>query len=255
MYSWWPWNSLRKAYSVWQALESKRLAAQQRLERQYQILCREVESVPLEPDQGLLRAARLTLGQSQDPLTLKAQNRLKKAFAILGKGFFRPVPAGLQIEIRRYAAGIRAACQSYDEMGLRLQFAQKIISLFRRNPESGGAPVCRLALVSPEAALLVDHLRQKRLEEHQTRQNSLAQGWRTRMANCQRWLELLQNSMPPKTHRQFERSLKDLAERAAGKAREVSELLVDHDKLDLLTIIANRQATRTIAELLSEKSN
>jgi hypothetical protein len=256
MHSWWPWNSLRKAHSTWQALESRRLAAQQRLERLYLILWREAESVPLEPDQGLLREAQGALDRSHDPLTLEAHNRLRKAFAILGKSFLRRTPPDLQKELRRYAVRINAVCRGYEEMSLRLQFAQKIISLFRQNPEAGGVPACRLALISPEAALLVDHLRLRRLEEHQSRQHCLAQGWTLRMANCRRWLALLKNSLPPKTHRQFERSLMDLAERAVGAAKpEVSELTMEHDKLDLLTIIANRQATRTIADLLSETSN
>ncbi len=256
MYSWFPWNTLRKAYASWQALESRRLAARQELERRYLSLHQEVESVHIEPYQGLLRAARLALDQPLDPPALKAHNRLKKAFAILGKSLFRQAPAALQMETRRYACHIDAVCRNYEEMGARLLSAQKIIGIFRRNPEFGSTQAFRLALISPEAAWLFYHLRERRLAERQARENCLARGWRTRMATCQRWLGLLQDSMPSSTFKQLDRSLKDLAEKAAGEERQdVTKLLADHAKLDLLIALANRQATRTIGGLLRQKAN
>jgi hypothetical protein len=255
MYTWWPWNSLRKAYLSWQAMESRRLAARKELERRYLDLRQVVESAHLEPNQGLLRAARLALDQPLDPLELKANDKLEKAFAILGKSFFRQMPAALQIEMRRYACHIEAVCRRYEEMGARLLSAQKVIGIFRHDPSFGAPQDFRLALISPEAAWLSFHLRQRRLAECQTKENCLARGWRTRMATCQRWLGLLHNSMPSSTFRQFDRNLKELAEEAAGTERQdVPTLLAHHAKLDLLIAVANRQATRTIAGLLHQKA-
>lgn len=256
MYTWWPWNSLRNAYLSWQAMESRRLAARKELERRYLDLRQVVESVHLEPNQGLLRAARLALDQSRDPLALKAHDKLEKAFAILGKSLFRQMPAALQIEMRRYACHIEAVCQKYEEMGARLLSAQKVIRIFRHDPSFGTNQDFRLALISPEAAWLSCHLRQKRLAERHTKKNCLLRGWRTRMAICQRWLGLLHNSMPSSTFRQFDRNLKDLVEKTTGPERQdVPTLLADHAKLDLLIALANRQATRTIAGLLYQKTD
>lgn len=253
---WWPRNSLRKAYVSWQILEGRRLAARQELARRYLDLRRVAESIRLEPDQGVLRVARLALDQPLDPMGLKSHNHLKKAFAILGKSFFRQAPAALQMESRLYASHIDALCRKYEEMGTRLVSAQKIIDIFRRTPAWGGSHYFRLALISPEAAWLLNQLRERRWAEHQARENCLARGWRTRMATCQRWLTLLQNSMPPSTFRKFERSLKDLAEKAAGEERQdVPRLHADHAKLDLLIAVANRQATRTMADVLPQKNN
>ena len=81
-------------------------------------------------------------------------------------------------------------------------------------------------------------------------------GWRTRLATCRKWLGLLQDSMPPSTFRKLNRSLNDLAGKAAGaEGQEAPKMLADHAKLDLLIAVANRQATRTIADLLPRKSN
>ncbi len=249
-------NSLRKTYLSWQAMEARRLAAHQELERRYLDLLRVAESVGLETNQGLLEAARLVLDQPLDPETLKAHHHLKKAFAILGKSFFRLAPAALQMETRRYAGHIEAVCQQYEKLGVRLVSAQKIIGIFRRDPEFDRNQAYRLALISPKAAQLFYHLRQKRLAERQTRADCLAQGWRTRMATCQRWLGLLQESLPASTFKQVDRNLKDLAENAPGEDGEnISKLFAHHAKLDLLIAVANRQATRAIAGLLRQKTN
>lgn len=249
-------DSLRKTYLSWQALETRRLAAHQKLERRYLDLLRVAEAVSLETNQGLLEAARQVLEQPLDPAALKAHHHLKKAFAILGKSFFRRTPAALQMEAGRYASHIEAVCQQYEKLGARLLSAQKIIGIFRRDPEFDNPQACRLALISPEAARLFYHLRQKRLAERQARADCLAQGWRTRMATCQRWLGLLQASLPAGTFRQVDRNLKDLAENAPDEDRPgIPELIAHHTKLDLLIAVANRQATRAIAGLLHQKIN
>ena len=254
MYTWWPWNSLRKAYLAWRVMESRRLAARKKLERRYLDLRQLVESVHLEPNQGLLRTARLVLDRPFDPLGFKVHSQLEKAFAILGTSFFRQMPAALQIEMRRYACHIETVCRKYDEMGARLLSAQKVIGIFRHDPSFGTTQDFRLALISPEAAWLSCHLRQRRLAERQTRENCLVRCWRTRMAICQRWLGLLHNSMSSSTVRQFDRNLKDLAEKTGGEEyQDVSTLLADHAKLDFLIALANRRATRNIAGLLYQK--
>jgi hypothetical protein len=256
MHFYWPWNSLRQAYASWQALENRRLAAWQKLERRYLDLRRLAESVPLDPDQGVLRAARLALDQPLDPLALQARRRLDKAFAILGKSFFRRTPAALEMESRHYASHIEALCHKYEDLGARLVFAQKIIALIRRNPALSSPHDVHLALISPEAAWLFNQLREKRLAERRARESCLARGWRARITTAQRWLGLLQDSMPSSTFRKFDRSLKDLAEKAAGAERqEAPKMLADHVKLDLMIAVAHRQATRNLAGLLLRKTN
>ncbi len=252
----WPWNSLRKAYVSWQGLESRRLTARQELERRYLDLRQVAESLHLDPNQGLLRAARLALDQPLDPLVLKAHTRLHQDFAFLGKSFWRQAPAALQMELRRYAGHLEALCRKYEEMAARLVSAQEIIDILQRNPALGTTENFRLALISPEAEWLLYQLREKRLVERQARDDCLVRGWRTRLATCRKWLGLLQDSMPPSAFRKLNRSLNDLAGKAAGaEGQEAPKLLADHAKLDLLIAVANRQATRTIADLLPRKSN
>ncbi|MDI6855055.1 MAG: hypothetical protein QME75_15795 [Deltaproteobacteria bacterium] len=237
-------------------MESRRLAARRELERRYLDLLGAAESLGLETNTGLLEATRLVLGRPLDPETFKAQVHLSKAFDILGKSFFRQAPAALQTEVRRYAGHLEAVCQQYERLGDRLLAAQKIIDIFSREPEFDRVQAYRLALVSPEAAELFYHLRQKRLAGRQARLNSLVQGWRTRLATCQRWLALLRESLPAGTFKQIDRNLKDLAESAPGEDEgSIPKLLADHAKLDLLISVANRQATRAIAGLLRQKSN
>jgi hypothetical protein len=249
-------GSLRKTYLSWQAVENRRLAALRDLERRYLDLLRVAESVGLETSQGLLEAARKVLEQPLDPGSLKDHNHLKKAFDLLGKSFFRQAPAALQMETRRYAARIEAACQQYEKLGARLMSAQELIDIFSRTPEFDLKKACRLALISPEAAGLTYHLRQRRLAERQARVDSLRQGWRARMATCQRWLVLLRDSLAAGTFKQVERNLKDLAENSPGEdGGNIPKLLADHAKLDLLIAVANRQATRAIAGLLRQKTN
>lgn len=252
----WPWNSLRKAYLSWQDLESRRLTARQEMERRYLDLRQAAESLNLDPDQGLLRAARLALDRPSDPLVRKAHNRLHQDFAFLGQSFWRQAPAALQMELRRYAGHIEAWCRKCEEMAGRLVSAQEIIDILQQNPVLGTTENLRLALISPEAAWLLYQLREKRLVERQARDDCLVRGWRTRVATCRKWLGLLQDSMPPGTFRKLDRSLKDLAGKASGaEGQEAPKLLADHAKLDLLIAVANRQATRTIADLLPRKSN
>ena len=255
MFFGWLRNSLRRVYGSWQILESRRLAAQQELARQYLALRRVAESLRLETDQGLLRAARLILDQPLDPQMLKAHHRLKKAFAILGKSFFRRAPAALHMEYRQYACHIDALCQKFDEMGSRLVSSQKILEIFHQTPERSRTNYFRMALISPEAARLVIQLGDRRRAEHQARENCLARGRVTRIATCQRWVTLLPNFMPSGTFRKFERSLKELAEKVAGERQDIPKLLADHAKLDLLIAVANRLALRTAADLLSQKTN
>jgi len=252
----WPWNSLRKAYVSWQGLEGRRLAARQELERRYLDLRQAAESLHLDLDQGLLRAARLALDQPPDLLVHKAYTRLHQDFGFLGKSFWRQAPAELQMELRRYAGHLEALCWKYEEMAARLVSALEIIDILQRHPVLGTSENLRLALISPEAAWLLYQLREKRLVERQATDDCLVRGWRTRLATCRKWLGLLQDSMPPNTFRKLNRSLNDLAGKAAGaEGQEAPKMLADHAKLDLLIAVANRQATRTIADLLPRKSN
>lgn len=252
----WPWNSLRKACVSWQILERRLLAARLELERRYLDLLRLAESLDLDPNQGLLRAARLTLDQPSDPDLQKSRNRLQKAFALLGKSLWRPAPGALQMESRRFAGHIEALVHKYEELGARLVSAQKILDRRRQDPATEGSPVSRLALISPAAARLCQQLRERRRAEHQARQECLVWERRIRLAACRRWLSLLQSSMPAKTFRQFDRSLTELAAKAAGEEGQGGpESPTDRAKVALLSAAAHRQATRTIADLLPRKSN
>ena len=252
----WPWNSLRKAYISWQNLERRHQAARQELGGRYVEVLRVAESLHLDQDMGLLRTARLALDQPLDPVVTQARGRVQTALAFLGKSFWRPVPDSLQLEFRRYAGHLETLCLKYEELGARLVLAQKIIDLWQRDPAWGDPKNFRLALISPDAAWLFHQLREKQCTERQARKECRAREWRLRLAACQRWLDLLRDSMSASTVKKFERSLTGLAHKNAAEEGEGNSVVAaDQAKLDLLTAVANRQATRTIADLLPRKSN
>lgn len=167
----WPLNTMRGAYLRWEALESRLTEAHQWLAWQYLASRRQAEQVQIEAHQGVLRAARLMLDQPQDPMILMAKGRLQKAFALLGRGFFRRVPPPVQVELSHYAARIEKICRTYGEQWSRLRLAQKIIRIFDQDPEFGNAHFFRLALISPESAWLCFNLRKNRLKDRQAIQD------------------------------------------------------------------------------------
>lgn len=252
----WPWNSLRQAYISWQNLERRHQAARQELGGRYVEVLRVAESLHLDQDMGLLRTTRLALDRPLDPPVAQARDRLQKAFAFLGKSFWRPVPDSLHLEFRRYAGHLENLCLKYEELGARLFLVLKIIDLWQRDPAWGDPKNFRLALISPDAAWLFHQLREKRWAERQARKECRAREWRLRLAACQGWLDLLRNTMPASTVKKFERSLTALSHKNAAEEGEGNSVVAaDQAKLDLLTAVANRQATRTIADLLPRKSN
>jgi hypothetical protein len=174
----WPRNTMRAAYLRWQAQENRLIEARQRLDRQYLVSHRQAEQVQIKAHQGILRAARSMLDQPLDPPVLMIKDRLQKAFALLGKGYFRRLPSPLDVELAYYAARIEKICRSHRELEARLRLAQAIMTIWGRNPEFCTPHFFRLAYISPESAWLCFHLRQKRLQDHQAIQDYLSN-------NCQ----------------------------------------------------------------------
>jgi hypothetical protein len=170
----WPQNTLRAAYLQWQAQETRLVEVRQRLARQYLAARRQAEQVQTKAHQGLLRAARSMLDQPLDPMILAVKGRLQKEFTLRGKGLFSGVPSPLQVELAHYAADIEKICQSHNKLGARLRLAQALIGIFDQTSEYRHAHFFRLAIISPESAWLLFHLRQKRLKDHQAVQDRLA---------------------------------------------------------------------------------
>jgi hypothetical protein len=164
----WPRNTLRVAYLQWQAQENRLAEARQSLEDQYLATHHQAEQVLTEMHQGILRTARVMLDQPLDPGTLRVQGRLQRAFSIRGQGLWRRAPSPLQVELRRYAAGIGNICRRYGELETRLRWTQEIIGVFAGHPEFCRAHFFRLAVISPESARLLLHLRHQRLQNRQT---------------------------------------------------------------------------------------
>jgi hypothetical protein len=246
----WFRNTLRRAYLDWQALEDKRDAARQELDRHYLALRQMAEDLQTEPSQGIIAAARLMLEQPFDPAALKQHRRLKQAFQVLGKGSCRRAPASLQLEILQYGSRIEEICQQYDGLSARLQLAQEIIGVLRRVPaEPAAATLFRLAITAPEAASVLFFLRQRRLANRQARLDSLTRSLQARAAACRRWVELLQDSLSARTCKQCKKSLKSLLDKAVAQRGRgaVPELVLSHRKLDSLTDLMNRRAGQRMA--------
>jgi hypothetical protein len=170
----WPRNTMRSACLQWQAQESRLVEARQRLDRQYLALLQQAQQVQTEARQGILQAARSMLDQPSDPVTRKVKDRLARVFALRGQGLFRRVPSPLDVELSHYIASIEKICRSQGELEARLRLAQAIMTLFGRNPEFCSHHFFRLALISPESAWLVFHIRKKRLQDRQALQDYLS---------------------------------------------------------------------------------
>lgn len=170
----WPRNTMRSAYLQWQGQESRLVEARRRLDRQYLALRQQAQQVQTEAHQGILRAARSILDHPPDPKTRKVKDQLARVFALRGKGFFRRVPSPLDVELSHYIARIEKICRSHGELGTRLRLAQAIMTIFGRNPEFCSHHFFRLAIISPESAWLLFHIRKKRLQDHQAIQDYLS---------------------------------------------------------------------------------
>jgi hypothetical protein len=155
----------------WQDQENRLTEVRQRLARQYLALRRQAEQVRSDEPVGVLRAARVLLDQPLDPGNAKLKAQVHQAFALLGRGFWHRAPSLLEAELAHYAAGIENSCRGHAELGARLQLAQAVIRIFARNPEFCHPQYYRLALISPESAWLLFHLRQKRLKVRQGKQD------------------------------------------------------------------------------------
>lgn len=166
---------MRVAHGRWQALENRLAQARQGLERQYLATRGLAEEGLAEVHEGILRRARAMLDQPLDPEVLKAQRRLEQAFALRGQGFCRRAPEPLQVELRRLSAGVGEICRNYGDLETRLRLAQEIIRVFAGNPEFCRSHFFRLALISPESARLLFHLRNQRLRDRQAIQGHLLQ--------------------------------------------------------------------------------
>lgn len=175
----WPRNTMRSAYLQWQAQESKVVEARQRLDRQYLALHQQAQQVQTEANQGILRAARSMLDQPPNPMTRKVKDQLARVFALRGQGLFRRVPSPLEVELSHYIDSIEKICRSHGELEARLRLAQAVMTLFGRKPEFCSHHFFRLALISPESAWLVFHIRKKRLQGYQASQDYLSKNSKT----------------------------------------------------------------------------
>jgi len=165
---------MRSAYLQWQAQESRLVEARQRLDRQYLALRQQAQRVQTETHQGILRAARSMLDQPPDPKTRKVKDQLARVFALRGKGLFRRVPSPLKVELSHYIDSIAKICRSHGELEARLRLAQAVMRLLGRNPEFCSHHFFRLALISPESAWIVFHIRKNRLQGRQANQGYLS---------------------------------------------------------------------------------
>ncbi len=175
----WPWNTLRSSHLSWQALESRLIKARQQLALEYQATFRLAGQLDIDTGQGILRSARSWLDQPHDPLILAVRTRLGRMFALQGKSLFRRAPSVLASELSHYAADIEKVCRLQDDLSGRLRLSRGLMTLFCRSQEFCRPNFFRLAVISPESARLLFHLRQKRARDRQAIQNLLARQGRS----------------------------------------------------------------------------
>ncbi len=241
-------NTMRTAYLTWRTLESRLEAAREELNHQYLALLHKTEALQLDTRRGLLRSTSCLLNQSLDPQTLQLQQRLKNAFAVLGKGFFHRSPTSVQLDIMKYADRLEEICRHCHHLSGRLRLTQKVFDSLRRHPDLNNPQAFHLALANPEAGWVSLLLRQRRLLTRQINDLSLARNWQTKLTLCQRWLKLLQPFLPPKTFR----DLVELENQAAAQPeQELSRSSPAHSQLDLIINFANQQAS----EIMSTQSS
>jgi hypothetical protein len=241
-------NTMRTSYLKWRALEARLKAAREELNHQYLALLHKAEALQLETRLGLLHSASHLLNQPLDPQTFQLRQRLKHAFAILGKGFCRRSPTSLQLDILKYADRLEEICRHCHHLSVRLRLTQKVFDSLPRDPSRSDPQSFRLALSNPEAVWISLLLRQRRLLTHQIIDLSLARSWQTKLTVCQRWLRLLQSSLSPKTFRDFQNSLIELENQAGRQpGQEPFRSSTAHNQLDRITNLANQHAYEIIA--------
>jgi hypothetical protein len=81
----------------------------------------------------------------------------------------------LEVELTNFATRVEQICRGHGKLNLRLRLAQVILQTFAGHPEFSSPHFFRLALICPESAWLLFHLRKKRLRDHQALQDYLAQ--------------------------------------------------------------------------------
>ncbi len=240
-------NTMRTAYSKWRALETRLEVAREELNHQYLALLHKAEALQVDTRYGLLRSTSCFLNQPLDPQTLQLQQCLKNAFGVLGKSFFRRSPTSLQLDILKYTDRLGEICRHCHHLSAKLRFTQKVFDLLTRHADRSNPQAFRLALSNPEAVWMSLLLRQRRLLIHQTITFSLARTWQTKLTVCQRWLKLLQPSLPPKTWRDLQNNLIELATQAAGQpGQEPYRSITAHSQLDHISNLANQHASEII---------
>jgi hypothetical protein len=242
----WGRYTLKAAYRDWQTLEDGNALARQGLEEEYRGLRREAEVARLEPDLGLLRAARLKLAAPPEADTLKAYNRLKTGFAVLGLGR-GPVPASFEMDLSQYAALCEQYCREYRELAARLRLAQRLLELGRWDPAGGGGDFARQAVISPEMAAVRLRLGHHRNLGRQTRRDSLEHSWRLRIDTGERWLAWLKKSMVPAGYKLFRSRLSAVVKEPGSPGEpDAAAWRAAHGKIDTLMMVANRQGARVL---------
>ncbi len=243
----WSRNTLKAAYRDWQALEERNAAARRDLEQEYRALGREAEVARLEPDLGLLRAARLRLAAPPEAETLKAYNHLKTGFTILGRGR-GAVPTSFQMDLSQYAARCEPCRRGYRELTARLRLARRLLELWRRDPEWGSGDFGRQAVISPEMATVRLRLSHRRNLGRRTRRDSLEHSWRLRINTGEKWLAWLKKFMVPAGYELCRSRLTAVVKEAGSPGeQDAGAWRAAHGKIDTLMTIANRQGVRAVA--------
>jgi hypothetical protein len=242
------YNTMRAVYLKWRALETRLEAAREDLNHQYLALLHKAEALQLDTRLGLLSSTSCLLNQPLDSQTFQLQQRLKQALVILGKGFFRRSPTSVQLDILKYADRLEEICRQCHHLSVRLRLVHKVFDSWHQHPDLSNPQSLRLALFNPEAVWTSLLLRQRCLLSQQIINVSLANSWQIKLTVCQRWLTLLQPSLPPEIFQVLQNSLSDLENQTSSQpGQEPFRSLTSQGQLDHLSYLANQQATEIIS--------
>jgi hypothetical protein len=129
-----------------------------------------------------------------------------------------------------------------------LRLTHKVFDSLHQHPDLSNPQSLRLVLSNPEAVWISLLLRQRRLLSQQIINVSLANSWQIKLTVCQRWLTLLQPSLPPEIFQVLQNSLSELENQASSQpGKELFRSITSQGQLDHLSNLANQQATEIIS--------
>jgi hypothetical protein len=190
-------RSLKNAHQRWQQLEADMADSHRNLARPLEItkMAAQTAGVDSPEEEGILRGAYNFTAAPLPKKLLGAHTAISKAFAILGKSFWRSTPQNLREILNNFATLMAERRRECDALCQELHAVCTVLDTLGRHPEYAFNLSPRIVLRNPKVA---EGLLQLGKELWKTRQVSLIRlqrGLLNRINIGFGWLEVLQSNI------------------------------------------------------------